>query len=75
MKKQTAVTQLIEQLTAVGALEIPEGTNAITMIIADAREMEREQIEEAFNESRLTHPMIGFKHETFKQYYTKTFNP
>jgi hypothetical protein len=73
--KKTAVTQLIEQLTAVGALEIPEGTNAITMIIADAKEMEREQIEEAFNESRLTHPMIGFKHETFKQYYTETLEP
>jgi len=41
--KKTAVTQLIEQLTAVGALEIPEGTNAITMIIADAKEIEEEQ--------------------------------
>jgi hypothetical protein len=38
--KKTAVTQLIEQLTAVGALEIPEGTNAISMIIADAKEIE-----------------------------------
>jgi hypothetical protein len=41
--KKTAVTQLIEQLTAVGVLEIPEGTNAITMIIADAKEIEEEQ--------------------------------
>jgi hypothetical protein len=41
--KKTAVTQLIEQLTAVGALEIPEGTNAITMIIADVKEIEEEQ--------------------------------
>jgi hypothetical protein len=38
--KKTAVTQLIEQLTAVGALEIPEGTNAISMIIAEAKEAE-----------------------------------
>jgi hypothetical protein len=41
--KKTAVTQLIEQLTAVGALEIPEGTNAITMIIANANEAEQKQ--------------------------------
>jgi hypothetical protein len=41
--KKTAVTQLIEQLTAVGALEIPEGTNYISMIIADAKEAEEEE--------------------------------
>ena len=39
-----------------------------------AIEMEKEQIEDAFEESRLTHPMIGFKHETFEDYYKKTFN-
>jgi RNase adaptor protein for sRNA GlmZ degradation len=36
-------------------------------------ETERGQIEEAFNESRKTHPMIGFKHETFDKYYKDTY--
>jgi hypothetical protein len=39
----------------------------------EALKMEKEQIEDAFEESRLTHPMIGFKHETFEDYYKKTF--
>jgi hypothetical protein len=39
----------------------------------EAKEMEKEQMLNAFEESRLTHPMIGFKHETFKDYYKKTF--
>ena len=39
-----------------------------------AIEMEKEQMISAFEESRLTHPMIGFKHETFKDYYNETFN-
>jgi hypothetical protein len=43
-------------------------------ILIKAKEMEKEQIEDAFEESRLTHPMIGFKHETFEDYYKKTFN-
>jgi hypothetical protein len=34
-----------------------------------AKEMEKEQMLNAFQESRLTHPMIGFKHETFLDYY------
>jgi hypothetical protein len=39
-----------------------------------AIEMEKEQMLNAFEESRITHPMIGFKHETFKDYYNETFN-
>ena len=38
-----------------------------------AKEMEKEQMLNAFQESRLTHPMIGFKHETFVDYYNQTF--
>ena len=41
--------------------------------IAKAKEMEKEQMLNAFQESRLTHPMIGFKHETFLDYYNQTF--
>jgi hypothetical protein len=39
-----------------------------------AKKMEKKQMLNAFEESRLTHPMIGFKHETFKDYYSETFN-
>lgn len=28
----------------------------------------KQQIEHAFNESRLTHPLVGFKHDTFRDY-------
>ena len=37
--------------------------------IQEALNMEKEQMLNAFQESRLTHPMIGFKHETFVEYY------
>jgi hypothetical protein len=39
--------------------------------IDKAIEIEKEQMLNAFQESRLTHPMIGFKHETFVEYYKK----
>jgi hypothetical protein len=65
--KQTAVDWLIGQLYA-PCRGIP------SHIIEQAKEMEKEQMVNAFEESRLTHPMIGFKHETFVEYYNKTFN-
>jgi hypothetical protein len=65
--KQTAVDWLIGQLYA-PCRGIP------SHIIEQAKEMEKEQMVNAFEESRLTHPMIGFKHETFVEYYKKTFN-
>jgi hypothetical protein len=65
--KQTAVDWLIGQLYA-PCRGIP------SHIIEQAKEMEKEQMLNAFEESRLTHPMIGFKHETFKDYYNETFN-
>jgi len=30
---------------------------------------QKEELKDAFNESRKTHPMLGFKHETFNDYY------
>ena len=38
-------------------------------LVTKALKMEKEQMLNAFQESRLTHPMIGFKHETFVEYY------
>jgi len=65
--KQTAVDWLIGQLYA-PCRGIP------SHIIEQAKEMEKEQMVNAFEKSRLTHPMIGFKHKTFKDYYNETFN-
>jgi hypothetical protein len=62
---KTAVEWLIDELYKQGiSLYTPE-------LIAEAKEMEKEQMLNAFQESRLTHPMIGFKHETFVEYYKK----
>lgn len=48
--KQTAVEWLVEQLTAIGQLEIPKGSNAVTSIIDQAKQMEKEQIINSFNQ-------------------------
>jgi len=64
--KQTAVEWLVENLD----IDLVDNHWTITK----AKEMEKQQIEDAFKESRLTHPMIGFKHESFEQYYKETFN-
>jgi hypothetical protein len=70
--KQTVVDFLIENLHLHN--DVYFVTKDKRKIIQQAKEMEKEQIEDAFEESRLTHPMIGFKHETFEDYYKKTFN-
>jgi hypothetical protein len=80
--KQTAVEWLVEQLVELdkqldGRRKNDDATVLKlnpTKLFEQAKEMEKEQIEDAFEESRLTHPMIGFKHETFEDYYKKTFN-
>jgi hypothetical protein len=71
MKKQlTAVEWLQEQFKAGFNYNIEEGyEKRRDEIFAQAKEMEKEQMLNAFQESRLTHPMIGFKHETFVEYY------
>jgi hypothetical protein len=47
----------------------------INCIDTELLEIEKLDHENTFNESRLTHPMVGFKHDTFEEYYLKTFNP
>jgi hypothetical protein len=79
--KQTAVEWLVEQLVELdkqldGRRKNDDATVLKlnpTKLFEQAKEMEKEQMLNAFEESRLTHPMIGFKHETFKDYYKKTF--
>jgi hypothetical protein len=45
----------------------------INDLLLHLKSMHKEEIENAWKESRLTHPMIGFKHETFEQYYEQTY--
>jgi hypothetical protein len=61
---KTAVEWLFDNLDLSGGSEAIE-------TLKQAKEMEKQQTEHAFNESRLTHPMIGFKHETFKDYWNE----
>lgn len=49
--KQTAVEWLIEHLTAIGHLEIPQGSNIVTAIISEAKAMEKKQLFLAANTS------------------------
>jgi hypothetical protein len=74
--KQTAVDFLIKEFSDIlGPLETKPMQDLLMMAaMKQAKEMEKEQMVNAFEESRLTHPMIGFKHETFVEYYKKTFN-
>jgi polyhydroxyalkanoate synthesis regulator phasin len=45
----TAVEKLIDQLTSIGVLEIPQGSNAVTSIIEQAKEMEKQREKSIFS--------------------------
>jgi hypothetical protein len=68
--KQISVEWLVEQLTAIRLLEVPKGNNAVTSIIDQAKEMEKQHIIDAF---------IGYDSDTednlevAEQYYNETF--
>jgi hypothetical protein len=70
--KQTAVEWLYNNLKSHFEHD-GDLLECVQMSMQQAKEIEKEQMLNAFEESRLTHPMIGFKHETFKEYYKKTF--
>lgn len=73
-KTQTAVEWLIEHLTAIGHLEIPQGSNIVTAIISKAKEMEKEQIKSAFNNgmNNSADYFDGVTDEV-EQYYNETY--
>ena len=45
-KSKKVVEELVDKLTAMGALEVPEGSNAVTQAISEAIEMEEQLVEE-----------------------------
>jgi len=67
-KTKTAVEWLFDQLPDHLRLS-KDGMDMLNR----AKQIEREQQQHAFKESRLTHPMVGFKHDTFEEYYSKTY--
>ena len=70
----TAVEWLEEELKAnLKKVILESDSELMESLFEQAKEMEKEQMLNAFQESRLTHPMIGFKHETFLDYYNQTF--
>jgi hypothetical protein len=71
--KQTAVEWLIEELDKIYRIKEKFLPSDWEFLEEMSKAMERQQMLNAFEESRLTHPMIGFKHETFKEYYNETF--
>lgn len=68
---KTAVECIVEQLTAIGQLEIPKGSNAVTLIIEQAKALEKEQIIEAHNSGYSEG--IYQSCESGEEYYNETF--
>jgi hypothetical protein len=67
---KTAVEWLKDVIESFGNKhELQMSWDTFDEVIEQAKEMEKEQMLNAFQKSRLTHPMIGFKHETFVEYY------
>jgi hypothetical protein len=71
MRNKTAMQELIHWLKS-GWKD--EDVDTVIKKAEQLLEMEKEQKRDSFNESRLTNPMIGFKHNNFEQYYNETYN-
>jgi len=59
--------------TAVGHLEIPQGSNIVTAIISEAKAMEKEQIVEAYDAGLFDGTMDDVNDRMHKQYYNETY--
>lgn len=69
--KQTAVQWLVEQLIVIGQLQIPKGINVVTSIIEQTKQMEKQQMIDAYVEGGRK----GFNEfaDDYEQYYNETF--
>jgi hypothetical protein len=76
-KQQTAVEWLVEQFTfkTIGGIYTTDGTDDVTNLVEQAKEMEKQRIETAYNKGTVhgidypesTLPITG------EQYYNETF--
>jgi hypothetical protein len=72
-KKKTALDILFQEIKESKSFLPDNLFDYLEMVYNKAKQMEKEQKRDSFNESRLTNPMIGFKHNNFEQYYNETF--
>jgi hypothetical protein len=72
--KQTAVDILFNEIRDSKAFLPDNLFNYLEDVYKKSKQIEKEQKENAFNESRMTNPIIGFKHNNFEQYYNETYN-
>lgn len=74
-KKITAVDNLEQQLKAIGL--IPDGSNAVTIMIKEAKEIEKKQIENAFDmgiSSVIKEFDMTFSKTDGDEYYKQTYD-
>ena len=69
MENKTAVEWFVSRISHGGLVS----KNQFNELVEQAKQLEKEQKERVFNEARKTHPMIGFKWESFDEYYKETF--
>ena len=72
--KQTAVDILFNEIRDSKAFLPDNLFNYLEDVYKKSKQIEKEQKENAFNESRMTNPIIGFKHNNLEQYYNETYN-
>jgi hypothetical protein len=72
--KQTAVDILFNEIRDSKAFLPDNLFNYLEDVYKKSKQIEKEQKENAFNESRMTNPIIGFKHNNFEQYHNETYN-
>lgn len=75
--QQKEIEELKYELATSNAQLLTTNTVIIPSIQSQLSEVTKERdeaVRNAFNESRLTHPMVGFKHDTFED-YLKSLTP
>ena len=68
MKNNITIGEIVDQISTM----IVDKTSD-KLSLRDSKKLNIEDLREAFEESRLTHPMLGFKHQTFEEYYNEKY--
>ena len=72
VQKESPIDLLMTQLYKKGFLKEVDGNEPINLM-NKAKEMEKEEQRQTFEQSRLTNAFVGFKYENFEQYYNETY--
>jgi rubrerythrin len=71
MSNKSSVEQFAIALYEGGYLQ--GNGDEIDKLLNTFQEIEKEQAQRTFKESRLTNSFVGFKHKTFEEYYNETY--